>query len=306
MNRTYFSKGCRGSVVVRLQRALEAQNFAPPALVKFTDGDFGGKTEAALRTAQKAKGLPETGKVDEPTWTAVTQTAIPTVFERALQLTADFEGHGFELAQGNFDGAGITWGIIGFTLKHGELKRVLDEVETRSPGKVDAAFGDLAPVWHQVMGKPLAAQIAWADSLSLGANKAALAPAWRQAFARLGALAVTQSVQVDFAFRDYFQPAILSAQRLGLATERGIALCFDTHVQSGGVKQAVFDAAKNFPANATEGDRLALISKVIADGVNPTYHDDVLSRRMCIATGAGKVHGAQYDVSSWGVGMFPA
>jgi hypothetical protein len=68
----------------------------------------------------------------------------------------------------------------------------------------------------------------------------------------------------------------------------------------------VFEAARNFPANTTESDRLALISKVIADGVNPKYHDDVLSRRMCIATGMGKVHGAQYDVSSWGVGMFPA
>ena len=37
------------------------------------------------------------------------------------------EGHGFTMVAGDFDGAGLTWGIIGFTLKHGEIQRIVQE-----------------------------------------------------------------------------------------------------------------------------------------------------------------------------------
>jgi peptidoglycan hydrolase-like protein with peptidoglycan-binding domain len=307
MERSYFSKGCRGNIVVTLQQALQQQGFAPAVLARFADGDYGEKTATAVRNLQTARGLAQTGEVDAPSWRAALHRDVPSLFERALQLTADFEGHGFGLAQGNFDGAGITWGIIGFTLAGGELQHVLQEIDHRAPGTVDQAFGELAPTWRDVMARTAAQQIAWADSISMGAGKARLAPAWVQVFARLGALPVTQQVQVDAAQHKYFEPALRSAQRLGLETERGVALCFDTHVQSGGVKASVFEAAEAFPAGATEGDRLPLLANAIAQAVNrPQYRADVLARRMCIATGAGTVHGAAYKVSTWGLGLFPA
>lgn len=40
---------------------------------------------------------------------------IPAALDRSLQVTAAFEGHGFGMLQGNWDGAWLTWGIIGFT-----------------------------------------------------------------------------------------------------------------------------------------------------------------------------------------------
>jgi len=307
VERSYFSKGCRGSIVVRLQQALQQQGLAPPVLANFTDGDYGEKTATAVRSLQKARALAESGEIDAPTWRAALNEPVPTLFERALQLTADFEGHGFGLAQGNFDGAGITWGIIGFTLAGGELPRVLDEIDHRAPGLVDQAFCELAPVWRGVLAKPDPERIAWADSISIGAGKARLPPAWVQAFARLGALPVTQQVQIDTARHKYFEPALRSAQQLGLSTERGIALCFDTHVQSGSIKPSVFQAATSFPTGATEGDRLPLIAQAIAAAVTRAqYRADVLARRMCIATGLGTVHGAAYKVASWGLGLFPA
>lgn len=307
MDRGYFSKGCRGGIVVRLQQALLDQGFAPRVLVKFVDGDYGGKTAAAVRGLQDARGLEATGEVTGPTWEAAVQEPLPTLFERTLQLTADFEGHGFGLAQGNFDGAGITWGIIGFTLAGGELQRVMREIDERAPGRIDEVFGELAPAWRAVLARPVTEQIAWADSISLGASKARLPAAWVQVFARLGALPVTQQVQIDAARHKYFEPALLSAQRLGLTTERGVALCFDTHVQSGSVREAVFDAAGRFRDGATEGDRLPLLAKAIAQAVSrPKYRADVLSRRLCIATGAGNVHGAEYKLAAWGLGLFPA
>jgi hypothetical protein len=94
---------------------------------------------------------------------------------------------------------------------------------------------------------------------------------------------------------------------MNLTTERGIALCFDTHVQSGGVRDVVLELARHTPHGATEGDRLPLIANAIAQAVTkPKYRPDVLSRRMCIASGAGTVHGANYRLAAWGIGLFPA
>jgi hypothetical protein len=56
----------------------------------------------------------------------------PDAVDRAIQLTATcgFEGTGFSRAEGSRDTKtddGITWGIVGFTSKHGELQTVLRE-----------------------------------------------------------------------------------------------------------------------------------------------------------------------------------
>src|SRR5262245_50822161 len=106
MSRLLFAAGARGHLVKRLQRAL---GFSEPDI----DGILGGQTRDGVKAFQKSNGLPETGLVDVDAWGGITGLAVPSVEERALALTADFEGHGFELAQGNFDGAGITWGVIG-------------------------------------------------------------------------------------------------------------------------------------------------------------------------------------------------
>ena len=307
MARSYFSKGCRGEIVARLQRELKQRGFAPPALARFADGDFGEKTATAVRALQTSNQLPATGEVDAATWDKSMRGPLPTLFERCLQLTADFEGHGFGLAQGNFDGAGITWGIIGFTLQGGELQRVMHAVDDRAAGTVNAAFGDLAAHWRDVLAMPRQAQIAWADTISLGASKARLPAAWVQAFTRLGSLQVTQDAQIEIAREKYFEPALESARRMHLTTERGIAMCFDTHVQSGGVRDVVLELARHTPHGATESDRLPLIATAIAQAVTkPKYRPDVLARRMCIASGAGTVHGANYRLGAWGLGLFPA
>ena len=52
-----------------------------------------------------------------------------TFLSSLLQITADYKGTGFTLANGNFDGAGITWGIVGFTLSNGELSTMLRDVD---------------------------------------------------------------------------------------------------------------------------------------------------------------------------------
>ncbi len=44
--------------------------------------------------------------------------------------------------------------------------------------------------------------------------------------------------QLERARKQYPRPALETAGRLGFVTELGVALCFDIHVQNGGVKRA--------------------------------------------------------------------
>ena len=53
----------RGDLVVRAQELLRGGGAALPV-----SGNYGSLTEAAIRGLQKARGLPETGAIDEATW----------------------------------------------------------------------------------------------------------------------------------------------------------------------------------------------------------------------------------------------
>ena len=61
-----IKKGSKGSAVLQLQKMLNAKGY------KLTeDGDFGNKTEAAVKAYQKANGLEVDGEVGPITWAAL-------------------------------------------------------------------------------------------------------------------------------------------------------------------------------------------------------------------------------------------
>lgn len=65
--RPMIQKGAKGDLVRVLQAALKAAGFDPgPA-----DGDFGPRTDAAVRAFQGAKGLEVDGQVGPRTWAAL-------------------------------------------------------------------------------------------------------------------------------------------------------------------------------------------------------------------------------------------
>src|SRR5262245_43674242 len=114
MSRLLFGRGASGPLITDLQSALKQRGFDP----KSVDGRFGTDTAAAVMAFQRAFALQQTGEVSDDGWTAMTNTPVPDVASRCLQLTSTLEGHGYTLAEGNWDGAWVTWGIVGFTLKH--------------------------------------------------------------------------------------------------------------------------------------------------------------------------------------------
>ncbi len=301
MARTLFARGARGVLVQRAQQRLQELRMPLDA----ADGLFGGNTESALKQFQKMNGLPVTGSIDFDLWPRLTGDPLPTIEERALQLTAAIEGHGYTLAVGNFDGAGLTWGIIGFTVMAGQVQAILDTVATEHPGMIRATFVDMTRELERLRKLSVAQQIAFLDGISIPPGKHRLADPWRIAFERLGGMPEVQEIQRRFAFKRYMDPARQTFKKLGLRSELGLALCFDIHVQNGSIKPAAM-AAINASGARSEPTLRTVIANAVADQSREQFREDVRSRKLAIATGSGVVHGMKLDLENWGLADVPA
>lgn len=289
-----------GAHIIALQRGLVEAGPVRPAI----DGEFGPQTEAAVRAWQKAQALNETGAVSFGDWTGITNTPPPSLFLRCLSLTARFEGHGYTHCAGNFDDAYITWGIIGFTLKHGNLSRVLKLID---PLVMQEAMGPAKTAeLMSILDQPKNAQRTWADSISAGVRKARVRPDWDEAFTALGKTDSARNAQHAIAQEVYWTRALTDMRTYGQMTERDAMMFFDTSVQNGGVNREKGDAIlkalrRREAAGADEPTRLGFIADAIANKSDSKWREDVRSRRQTIAKGQGKVHYGDYLLETWGL-----
>ena len=305
MARTFFQRAAsgfrtvQGELIRKFQVVLKDAGFQEDK----ADGVYGGRTEAALQKFQQQKQLPVTGKVDDQTWQSLMGTAAPDLKQRCLQVTADFEGTGFTKAVGNFDGAGITWGIIGFTLSNGELGAVLKKIRASHADVFSAAFGNLETKIVEVLGSSHAAQMNFANSISVGSNKMQILPEWAAAFERLGKDEKVQAIQLERT-ENFFDIAVRDVARFRVENELGLALCFDIAVQNGGIDQTEGNRIRNKIIQtppATPQDLRKIIANVVAENSNPTFIEDVRKRKLTMATTRGTVHGSKYDIKTWGL-----
>jgi hypothetical protein len=298
MARKLFGPGATGDLVGQIQRALQAAGFDPNGI----DEVYGNDTVKAVTAFQTANSIEPTGIIDDITWSEVTKTQLPGVNERSLGLTCAFEGHSYTLAKGNFDGAWLTWGIIGFTMKFGMVQAIVLNINAQSPALVTEAFGANAAKLIQMMQTGAAAQEAWANSITVAGGN--LAEPWKSAFAAFGKMPEVRSEQRRLAFEKYYKPALQTALNFGLSTELGLALAFDIHVQNGGISAAAAQQIREDAEashDASEANMREIIADAVADHARAEYQQDVRTRKLTIARGQGTVHGRNYDLSNWGL-----
>jgi peptidoglycan hydrolase-like protein with peptidoglycan-binding domain len=289
-----------GILVKVLQAALKQANLYASAI----DGDYGPGTEAGVKALQQASGRAGDGICRDVDWEKVTGLPAPSLFDRCLQLTAAFEGTGFEKAVGNFDGAYLTWGIIGYTLKH-DLPLFLAKVEREYPGTLARAFGSRESELRQVLAASDTEKQRWANAISEGSNRYGLRADWKADFAKLGLFPEVQDLQIKDARERYWATCLRDARRWRAADAIDIALFFDTAVQNGGAGRdsiaGPLDALAASAPDATGVARRRRWAEIIAAGSSLAARQDVLSRRSTIANGYGTVHGETYVLSEWGV-----
>lgn len=295
----------RGELIRRVQTELKNSQTDPGRI----DGVYGNDTRAAVDAYQRVERLNPTGALSDETWDRLMGDDGPSLFDRCLQLTADFEGHGFSKLEGNFDGAGLTWGIIGFTLAHGQIQRIISEIRNEHANLVEDAFGALRTQLYNVLAKNRQDQLDWAEEISLGTQRVRVDEKWAEAFERLGAYPEVQAIQLE-RVRPYWNRAKTDFNRFNLSSERAMALCFDIAVQNGGVDPVVEENRirrwMNENPGFNEDDLLPVIADVVAENGKPRWIEDVRNRKRTLATGQGVVHGVAYNVEDWAIDGSPA
>src|SRR5713226_9197492 len=171
---TVYLLGSRGPEVLQIQRRLgELQCYSGPL-----DGIFGGGTESAVRTYQRTQGLTPDRRVGSQTWSALFNGAeIPppavttqTLDHQCLALTGAFETNHpppdcFAGLSGDFDGQGISFGVLQWNLGQGSLQPLLREMDHAQPEILKQIFDEQYAELQAMLGASRDEQLTWARSI---------------------------------------------------------------------------------------------------------------------------------------------
>jgi N-acetylmuramidase len=225
---------------------------------------------------------------------------------KALQITSSFETGrplGFGGLTGNFDGQGLSFGLLQWNVGSGSLLPLFEEFAQRHPDRFDAVFGEQAGQLRDVLRRgrsDRAARMRWAVSINDARNR--IVEPWRSSFGRLEADPAFQAIELRHV-RRRFESAARYARRYGLRTERGFVLMFDIVTQQGPAGLDVYGRAARIRSgverlgpNPSETAILEVIANVVADTSLPRWRENVRRRKLTIVRGVGVVHGSRRDL----------
>jgi hypothetical protein len=311
---TVYLLGSRGPEVLQIQRRLSALGFyaGPP------DGTFGGGTDSAVRAFQGSKGLAVDGKVGPETWGAlfnganVPAPAVTTqpLDHQCLALTGGFETNNpppdcFAGLSGDFDGQGMSFGVLQWNIGQGTLQPLLAQMNQNHADILGQVFGPNYSGLVAMLGETRDEQLTWARSIQDPMRHVLFEP-WQGQFKTLGRTQEFQDIEAQSA-AGIFRQALAVCKEYGVGSQRAAALMFDIQVQTGGIKswvkpQILSDFAQLDPAGSgdvpVEVVRLRIIAMRSAASANPKWVADVQNRKLTIANGEGTVHGNRYDLEA--------
>ncbi len=315
-----YQQGSSGSDITRLEIRLNELGLYTGSF----DETFGAGVDKAVRTFQQQNGLPANGVVDQATWNAIFAGQSP-IFEklkdkptefRSMALTGTFETSTaapgcFGGIAGNFDGQGISFGVLQFNLGQRTLQPILQQLDRNHPNVFETVFDTGASELRQVLAKSKEEQVAWGASISDPVNPRRVIEPWRSRFRAFGAAMECQELQVKSA-REYFNTGRALAKEYGLNSARGLALMIDVAVQNGSIAAGTRAKIRNDIAALPAGlqheqlelEKMKIIARRRAEDSNAPQ--DVLARKMAIATGIGIVHGIGFDLErQYGLTLTP-
>lgn len=318
---TIYKLGSKGEEVRKIQEELKSLGFYKGPI----DGDFGGGTEAGVRAFQKANGLDVDGKVGPQTWKALLGSKIPEpsfhgkgLDHRCLALTGTFETGSappdcFCGLSGDFDDQGISFGVLQWNLGQGSLQPLLRDMIERHTQIVKDIFESHFDILVEALDGSKTSQeelMSFARAIQHPVTRRVFEP-WKGMARALGRTEEFQKIEVENSTR-LFNSAKNMCQEYGLSSERGVALMFDILVQNGGisnlVKTVILKDFSTLPQDLAqevlEVRKMVIIANRRAEAAKQQWIDDVRSRKLCIATGEGLVHGISFDLEEqFGIGL---
>jgi hypothetical protein len=221
--------------------------------------------------------------------------------EKAVLITAGFEGgRGYSNVAGNFDGQGLSFGLLQWNAGQHTLQPILRNCLKGMPKTVEEIFTPEGL-------KELKAALATDDGffkwcLSINDDKNRIKEPWYTRFWKLGLTGGCQKYQRE-AMKNYLIKARQMMDTFGFQSERAFALCYDIAVQNGSVvNSAKAEYQARLKPGMTEKSKLFILAASVANHSSPkvlryikgkawTIQDDVRSRKICIYHGEGSVHG---------------
>jgi hypothetical protein len=182
----------------------------------------------------------------------------------------------------------FTFGIIGFTARHGELGELIAKAKASDANILARAFGALAGELEEGLAGSESARVAFGEAISIPAQKYNLRSEWRDAFARFGREAVVKRLQIERAYNIYWTNAEQLFQRYALGDASDASLLYDVAVQNGGVKSRADTEIRSRLAGASGAEaRRLIIAEEVRDVSASRWRADVFARKSCIASGEG-------------------
>ncbi|WP_299614609.1 D-Ala-D-Ala carboxypeptidase family metallohydrolase [uncultured Tateyamaria sp.] len=302
LRRSSGTRAVYGHLVRAMQNALSNAGFSTNGV----DMIFGDDTANALLAWRASTGRSTLDAIiTKNEFTDLTGQDEVDLFDFCAQATASFEGHGFGKIVGDFDGAVMTWGYHGYTLKFGHLQAVLDRIEAKGPQTLDAVFGsERASQVRQMLQMPLQGQLDWARQNVLD-GQSKIRSDWHTQFADLGEQESARTAMLEHSREAFWDGiAVPQATLMGLHEPLSLGMLFDAAIQQGGASNSTLEkvkAARAANPNATEMSLREVLAKALrAQLSNSKWADDVFARRRAFISGRGKVHSVNYDLGAWG------
>jgi len=181
---------------------------------------------------------------------------------RVIARVMRHEG-GYDSLNRNTDGAGLSFGILQWAQKPGSLGKLLAAMQQADPAAFTRIFG---ASWQQLLAVTRAGSLEPIDGAALWKRP------WTARFKEAGRNEVFRAAQRRMAREGtHFQGAIKAAQIVGVATERSLALFFDTAVQQGpGAATKVATQVRDYlqrvgPSSVPYTDVLTAYAQLAAD-----------------------------------------
>jgi hypothetical protein len=229
-----------------------------------------------------------------------------SIFDLCLKITSAFEGASFGTIAGNFDGMGMSAGILQFNIGTGSLQAYILNF-------IDPMVYDFPVPITPLVKLPKEQGLLWHKDVALDAA-GKLKPEWRKAWQ----IFMTKPEVIDLqkkACGRYFQRAREIAGKLGFSQQhaRAMAWSYDVAVQSWSLgidaPEANHEQAANilqlygpenfmiWQGNDLTDDQVKLViaSHLRALKCRPEYRKDFFIRKCTIAVGTGIVHKTKHD-----------
>ncbi len=212
----------------------------------------------------------------------------------------------------NWDGAGVSHGVLQFNFKTGNLQTLWNHMNNNYNTLCRDIFGTDYDKWSSMINASLSAQQTWGNEIMLETNDHVCIEPWNTHFMNIGITSESIAKQIELS-GSYQANALKWFNNLGLYSRRGYALMFDISVQMG----------RYFPQNVClhrfrqivttgktraqiEEEKLRIIVELCANGNNrvfntttlPTLQAIVYNRKIAIVDGTSNqgFNIANYDL----------